>query len=211
MNKNTIKCAVIFTVLMSAMLSACDNQPAQPPFSQAPLAGARIGGAFTLIDQDGKARSDAEFAGKFRMVYFGYTSCPDVCQPDMQNLMAGLRLYEKDHAELANKIQPFFITVDPGRDRPDKLKQFVSAFHPRLIGLTGTPADIAKVTKEFAVVASRVPGGTDESYTMSHSQTPYLMGPDGAPLDLLPVDDPGTQVNEGSPSAVADTLSRWVR
>ncbi len=193
------------------MLSACHSQPAQPPLSDAPLAGARIGGAFTLIDQDGKPRSNTEFTGNYRMVYFGYTSCPDVCQPDMQHLMAGLRLYEKDHPKLAAKIQPFFITVDPGRDSPDKLKQFVSAFHPRLIGLTGAPADIAKVTKEFAVVASRVPGGTDESYTMSHSQTPYLMGPDGESLDLLPVDDSRTQANEGSAKAVAAMLSRWVR
>ena len=164
-----------------------------------------------LTDQDGKKRSWKEFEGKYRIVYFGYTNCPDICTPDMQNLMAGLKAFEKASPDLAAKIQPIFITVDPKRDTPEILKQFVSAFHPRAIGLTGTDAEIADATKKFAIYASRVEGSTPESYLMSHSQTPYLMGPDGKPLAIMPADQPNTDANEGAPKLVEAELAKWVR
>jgi protein SCO1/2 len=129
----------------------------------------------------------------------------------MQNLMAGLKAYEKSHPELGAKIQPIFITVDPLRDTPEVLKQFVSAFHPRAIGLTGTEAEIADAAKKFAIYTSRVEGSSPESYLMSHSQTPYLMGPDGKPLALMPADVPNTDVNEGAPNLVEAELAKWVR
>ena len=200
-----------FVLFAALLVGACQAQPSQPPLSQAPLAGAAIGGDFTLTDQDGKARSYAEFNGKYRIVYFGYTNCPDICTPDMQNLMAGLKLFEKSHPALAAKLQPIFITVDPTRDTPAILKQFVSAFHPRLIGLTGTEAQIAETAKKFAVYYGKVPGGTATSYVMSHSQTPYLMGPDGKPLAILPADTPQTPENDGAPDMVAAELAKWVR
>ena len=205
MNKIVILCVA------SLLLSACNQSPVQPPFSQAPLAGAKIGGPFTLTDQDGKKRSYDDDAGKFRIVYFGYTSCPDICTPDMQQLMAGLIQFEKAQPKLAAKVQPYFITVDPKRDTPAVLKQFVTAFHPRLVGLTGTDAQIAAVAKSFAVYFQKVEGSTPEAYLMSHSQTPYLMGPDGKPLALMPVDAPNTDANEGDPKLVADELAKWVR
>ncbi len=193
------------------LLAGCNNPSSQPPLSSAPLAGANIGGPFTLIDQDGHPRSDREFAGKFRMVYFGYTSCPDICTPDTQNLMAGLKLFEKAHPDLANKIQPFFITVDPERDTPKVLKQFVRAFHPRLIGLTGTPEQIATAAKEFAVYYARVPGSSPDNYVMSHSQNPYLMDTNGKPLALFPTDNAASGAHEGAPEKVAAELEKWVR
>jgi protein SCO1 len=179
--------------------------------SEAPLSGARIGGAFTLTDQDGKRRSDSEFSGKYRIVYFGYTKCPDICTPDMQQLMAGLKRFEKSHPKLAEKIQPIFISVDPQRDNPAVLKEFASAFHPRLIGLTGSAEEIAAVAKRFAVYFERVPGTNGDDYLMSHTQLPYLMGPKGEPLAILPVDTPATKGNEGMPDAVAADLAKWVR
>ena len=196
---------------MLLLLSACNAQPAQPPLRSAPLTGSAIGGAFALTDQDGKARSYDEFNGKYRMVYFGYTGCPDICTPDMQNLMAGLKTFEKSSPALAAKVQPIFITVDPQRDTPAILKQFVSAFHPRLIGLTGSEAQIADVAKKFAVYYGKVPGGKGDSYQMSHSQSPYLMGPDGKPLAILPADTPQSPENEGAPALVATELAKWVR
>jgi protein SCO1 len=192
-------------------LAACQPAPVQPPLSDAPLAGAAIGGDFTLTDQDGKQRSYAEFNGQYRIVYFGYTNCPDICTPDMQNLMAGLKAFEKASPDLAKKIQPIFITVDPARDTPAVLKQFVSAFHPRLIGLTGSEADIAAAAKKFAVYYSRTDGATHDTYVMSHSQTPYLMAPDGKPLAILPADIPKTDGNEGAPDMVVADLAKWVR
>ena len=197
MNKNILAAVLLLT--------ACDNAPEQLPLSSAPLAGATIGGDFTLTDQDGKQRTYAEFDGKYRIVYFGYTNCPDICTPDMQNLMAGMKVFEKASPALAEKIQPIFITVDPQRDTPAVLKQFTAAFHPRLIGLSGTETQIADAAKKFAVVYGRVEGSTPQTYLMSHNQTPYLMGTDGKPLALLPT------ASDGPPALVTAELAKWVR
>lgn len=201
----------LFALSALLFMSACDSAPSQTPLSEAPLAGATIGGDFNLTDQDGKKRSFKEFDGSYRIVYFGYTNCPDICTPDMQNLMAGLKAFEKKNPELAAKIQPIFITVDPSRDTSAVLKQFVSAFHPRAIGLTGTDAEIAETSKKFAIYSSRVEGSSPESYLMSHSQTPYLMGPNGEPLAIMPADVPNTEKNEGAPDLVEAELAKWVR
>ena len=200
MNKN-----ILLAVAAILTLPSCNNAPSQAPLSSAPLAGAAIGGDFSLTDQDGRKRSNAEFDGQYRIIYFGYTNCPDICTPDVQNLMAGLKAFEKTSPELAKKIQPIFITVDPERDKPAVLKQFAAAFHPRLIGLTGTPAEIAATAKKFAVYYDRVEGSTPDAYLMSHSQTPFLMGPDGKPIAILPV------ANEGAASLVTADLVKWVR
>jgi protein SCO1/2 len=205
MNKIFLPC------LAALALSACNAETSQPPLTDAPLAGAAIGGPFTLIDQDGKQRSYDEFQGKYRLVYFGYTQCPDICTPDMQNMMAGLKAFEKANPELGAKVQPLFITVDAKRDTPAVLKQFVSSFHPRLIGLTGSEEQIAAATKSFAIYAAQVEGSSPENYLMSHSQTPYLMGPDGKPLALIPADTPNSEANEGAPELVAAELAKWVR
>ncbi len=207
MNKNVTFCAI----LLALALTGCEAQPGQSASPAAPLAGAAIGGAFTLTDQDGKPRSYAEFDGKYRLIYFGYTNCPDICTPDMQHLMAGLKAFEKAQPDLAAKVQPIFVTVDPKRDTPEVLKQFVSAFHPRLIGLTGDEKAIADVSKSFAVYAQRVEGSSAENYLISHSQTPYLMAPDGKPLVILPADRPNTDANEGDPRLVLADLEKWVR
>lgn len=201
----------VIMFIIAAALAACSPSPTQPPLSQAPLVGAKIGGPFTLIDQDGKAHSYEQDDGKFRIVYFGYTSCPDICTPDMQQLMAGLTQFENTHPELGKKVQPLFITVDPKRDTPAILKQFVSAFHPRLVGLSGTEAQVAAAAKAFAVYFQKVEGSAPDAYLMSHSQTPYLMGTDGKPLALMPVDTPNTDANEGAPKLVAEELAKWVR
>lgn len=202
---------IFLTILIFLLCAACSRDPAQPPLSSAPLAGAAIGGDFTLTDQNGKTRSYKEFDGQYRLIYFGYTSCPDICTPDMQNIMGGLKMFEKSSPKIAAKVQPIFITVDPQRDTPAILKQFVSAFHPRLIGLTGTEAQIAAAAKKFAIYYNRVEGSLPDNYLMSHSQNPYLMGPDGKPLALVPVDNANSPANEGSPQAVADDLVKWVR
>jgi protein SCO1 len=206
MNKTTL--AALSAALL---LVACNEGASQPPLSAAPLAGAAIGGDFTLTDQDGKKRTWQEFDGQYRIVYFGYTNCPDICTPDMQNLMAGLKAFEKTSPELASKIQPIFVTVDPQRDTPDVLKQFVSAFHPRAIGLTGSEAKIAEAAKKFAVFFDRQEGSAQDAYLMSHSQTPFLMAPDGKPIALLPADIPKTDANEGAPTLVEAELAKWVR
>jgi protein SCO1/2 len=187
-------------LLIAAMPVAC-SAPAAP--ARPPLEGATIGGPFTLTDQDGHQVSDTVFKGKYRIVYFGYTYCPDVCPVDVQNLGAGLRALEKSDPALGAKVVPIFISVDPERDTPPVLKQFVSAFHPRMVGLTGTPGAIAKVAKAFAIYYKKgdpAPGG---GYLMDHARVAYLMDPEGKPLALLPQD--------GKPDAIAAELKRWVR
>ncbi len=211
MNKKLLTAHFTTIAATVFLLVACDSEPAQPPLSAAPLAGAAIGGDFSLTDQDGKKRTWTEFKGQYRIVYFGYTNCPDICTPDMQNLMAGLKAFEKASPDAAAKLQPIFITVDPKRDTSAVLKQFVSAFHPRAIGLTGSETEIADAAKKFAVFFEKQAGSAPDAYLMSHSQTPYLMGPDGMPLTILPADIPKTDTNEGAPDLVAADLAKWVR
>ncbi|AYJ86622.1 SCO family protein [Sphingomonas paeninsulae] len=190
------KLAILFSC---TLLAACSPAVAPTP----PLAGARIGGPFTLTDENGKKVSDRDFAGRYRIVYFGYTFCPDVCPTDVANLMHGWQLLGKTDPARANKIQSMFITVDPARDTPDTLKSFTANFDPRLIGLTGTPEAIAAVTKAYGVAVSVQKPTAPGVYFVDHTNAAYLMDPDGKPLALLPSD--------GTPKAIADELSKWVK
>ncbi|WP_375182575.1 SCO family protein, partial [Sphingomonas adhaesiva] len=109
---------------LALALAACSAQPAATP----PLAGARIGGPFTLTDQNGRTVTDRDFAGKYRIMYFGYTYCPDVCPTDAAAIGKGVALLAKSDPDLAKRIVPIFVSVDPERDTPKVLKSFVSAF-----------------------------------------------------------------------------------
>ena len=187
--------------------AACSPQPDAAGNDAAamspPLEGASIGGPFTLTGEDGKPVSDTDFAGKYRIMYFGYTFCPDVCPVDMQNLGAAMRLLDEKDPALSAKIQPIFVTVDPARDTPDVLRQFTDAFYPRLIGLTGSADAIAKVAKDYAVYYQAEPPGPGGGYLVDHSRMAYLMSPAGKPLALLPV--------EGPPQPIVDEIERWAR
>jgi protein SCO1/2 len=138
-----------------------------------------------LIDQYGKKRTDTEFRGKLLIVYFGYTTCPDICPTDLMQI--GLAIDRLGTA--GNEIQPIFISVDPERDTPDVLARYVPSFHQRLIGLTGTPQQIRAVADAYkAYYAEYVPqdGGT---YLIDHTGFIYLMGRSGEYLGFFP---PGT-------------------
>ena len=197
-------------LLLGSALASC-NASGGAASAEPPLAGARIGGPFTLTDQNGRTVSDTNFAGKYRIVYFGYSFCPDICPVDLQKLMRGLAQFEKADAARGAKVTPMFITVDPERDTPAALKPFVSRYHPRLLGLTGTPEQIATVAKEFVVTYNKVPGSAPDRYLMAHSQLAFLMDPDGKPMALLPLDDPSTDADEGAPDKVAAELAKWVK
>lgn len=171
--------------------------------AQGPLAGARIGGPFALTNQDGQRVTDKDYAGKYRIVYFGYSYCPDVCPVDLQLLMQGLRLFERENPAAAAKVQPIFITVDPARDTVPVLKTYAAAFHPRLVALRGTEEETAAVAKAYAVYYRKAENAGASEYLMDHSRQTYLMGPDGKPIALLPQDE--------TPQAVAAELARWVR
>ena len=133
-----------------------------------------VGGPYALTDQDGKPRASTDFGGKYQLVYFGYTFCPDVCPTTLAVMAAALDKMGVDQ----NRIVPVFITVDPQRDTPAVMKKYVAAFGPRFVGLTGTPQQIAQVEKEFRVYAKKQPM-TGGNYGMDHSSVMYLMAPDG--------------------------------
>jgi len=180
------------------VLSACHSGADEPP-----LAGAAIGGPFTLVDQDGRTVSDRQFAGKYRLIYFGYTYCPDACPTDLQALMQGYRLLEREHPDKAAKLQPIFISVDPARDTPPVVKAFVNAFHPRLVGLTGSEAEIKTVAREYGVYYRKEdPRPGQGEYLMDHSRTAILFGPGGEPMVLV--------AQDGPPKEIASELARWI-
>jgi len=190
-----------FLLAPLALLAACSSGTATP--QDPPLAGARIGGPFTLTDQDGKTVSDSSFAGKYRIMYFGYTFCPDVCPTTAQAIGAAMRSLDKSDPAVSAKVVPVFVTVDPARDTPAVLKQFVSAFYPRFVGLTGGAEAVEKVGKEYGVFAAKGEKTANGGYLVSHSNAAYLMGPDGKPIALLPTDQ--------GPDATAAEIKRWVR
>ncbi|HEX3810377.1 MAG TPA: SCO family protein [Rhizomicrobium sp.] len=135
---------------------------------------ANIGGSFALTDQNGHRRTDADFHGRYTLVYFGYTFCPDVCPTTLQVTADALKKLGPE----ADKIVPVFITVDPARDKPAVLKSYLAAFGPQFVGLTGTNAQIASVAKKYHVYYARQPS-PNAAYFMDHSNYIYLMDPDG--------------------------------
>ena len=205
MMNNFQKIASIFSLaFIVPLLSACNpaGNSASNSIEEPPLAGAKIGGSFTLTNQDGGKTSDSDLSGQYRIMYFGYSYCPDVCPVDLQKVMQGLAAAEKTDPALAEKIQPIFVTIDPERDKPEQLKQYVSAFHPRLIGLTGSPDEIAEVAEKFLIIYNRREVDGMSEYLMDHSRQAYLFGPQGEPLAMLPYD--------GTPEEVAAEIQRWV-
>jgi protein SCO1 len=137
---------------------------------------ALIGGPFTLVDQNGNTVTDRDFRGKYMLIFFGFTHCPDICPAELQVMTAALdQLGNK-----ADKVLPIFVTVDPQRDTPEVLRDFVKNFSPRLVGLTGSPEAVAAAAKAYRVVYSKVElPNSAGGYTVDHSALVYLMGPDG--------------------------------
>jgi cytochrome oxidase Cu insertion factor (SCO1/SenC/PrrC family) len=143
-----------------------------------------IGGPFALVDHTGRPRTEADFRGKLLLVYFGFTHCPDVCVTDLQAI--GLALDQLDAA--ADAVQPLFITLDPERDTPHHLADYVPSFHPRLIGLSGDATTIRQAARAYKVYYAKVPI-KDADYTIDHSAFIYLMDRAGQYLGFFP---PGT-------------------
>ena len=188
---------LVLSAVFALALAACAG-----PVEEPPLADARIGGPFALTDQDGKNVTERDFAGVYKIVYFGFAHCPDICPTDLASVGQALRKLEKEDPGLARKVQPIFITTDPERDTPPVLKQYLRAFHPRIVGLTGTPQQVADAAKAYAVYYEKVPGEGD-GYVMNHSRILYLMGPAGEPIAMLPDKD--------GAAGIAAALERWVR
>jgi protein SCO1/2 len=143
----------------------------------AQVARPAVGGPFALVDTQGRAVTESDFRGRFMLVYFGFTYCPDVCPTSLTAIAQALDRLGAD----ADKVVPVFITVDPERDTPEQMKEYVRHFHPRLVGLTGTPEQIAAAAKAYRVyyAKAKASGAPADDYTMDHTSIIYLMGRDG--------------------------------
>jgi len=164
---------IIAAALMALAAAACN--PEGPRFQASDVTGAAFGHDFKLTDQNGKPRSLADFRGKAVVIFFGYTQCPDVCPTTLSDLAAAMQKLGTD----ASRVQVLFVTVDPERDTPELLSQYVPAFNPTFLGLYGDAAATAAAAREFKVLYQKQPGSTPGSYSMDHSAGTFIFDPQG--------------------------------
>jgi cytochrome oxidase Cu insertion factor (SCO1/SenC/PrrC family) len=162
-----------------------------------------VGGPFQMTDQNGKPVTEASYAGRYLMVFFGYTFCPDVCPQALQVIGTALDIYKENGGD-SDKIVPIFVTVDAERDTPEILKEYLSNFHPAIQGLSGSVAQTTAMGKAYRVYYAKVkdPDSSAE-YLMDHTSLTYLMGPDG--------DYVGHFSHTASPEQIAERLTKLVR
>ncbi|MGF1607883.1 MAG: SCO family protein [Kiloniellales bacterium] len=182
--------AVLAVLLAAGPGRTAEQTDAQAPAAagQTPAAGFPVtfGGPFSLVDHRGRPRSDSDFRGRFLLIYFGYTTCPDICPTNLQIMADALDLLD----DKADQVQPLFITVDPARDTVQRIQDYIDHFHPRLIGLTGSEAQVRAAAKAYRVHRSKLvlADAAPEDYLVNHSSITFLMGPDGAFVTLFPHD-----------------------
>jgi cytochrome oxidase Cu insertion factor (SCO1/SenC/PrrC family) len=159
-----------------------------------------FGGPFHLTDEQGRQVGPDAYAGKFMLVYFGYSYCPDICPTDLTIMATALDAL----GERADQVQPLLISVDPSRDTPEALREFTDAFHPNLIGLTGTEVEIVAAAKAYRVHRRRfqMEGMSGDDYLVDHSTLTYLMGPDGRFLSMFP--------RGSTPERMAEVLRKYL-
>ena len=181
-------------------LASCDNffAPARGHFNSVDVTGGGMGGPIQLADHDGKVRTLADFRDKVVVIVFGFTHCPDVCPTTLADMASAVNQL----GEKGRHVQVLFVTVDPKRDTAEVLKQYVPAFHGGFIGLRGTAAETAQVTKAFHVYANERPGKTPESYTVDHSAQSFVIDREGRLRLLIP---PAMK-----PAAIASDLKKLI-
>jgi len=162
----------------------------------------QIGGPFTLVNGDGKTVTEKDFIGKYQIIFFGFTFCPDICPTELQNIQAALDIAGKD---IADKTQVILISIDPERDTPAKMREYTRQFGDNIAGLTGTPEQIEAVARAFKIYYARSAETADdeENYLMDHSSFVYFMNRDGKYLSVFRA---GTD-----PKEMADTLTADIK
>jgi protein SCO1/2 len=153
--------------------------------------GVAFGGPFTLTASDGSTKTDESFRGRWMLVYFGYTHCPNICPMTLSAISRALDTL----GPLAAKVQPVYITIDPERDTPEQMDDYTRAFDPRIVGLTGTPQAIATVANEYRVFYKKVAGQSGDDYSMMHSSYIYVMDPDGRYVTLITQSEDPTAIS----------------
>jgi len=162
---------------------------------------ALVGGPFTMTDHTGAKVTEKTFLGRYMLVFFGYTYCPDICPTELQVMMAAL----DSMGPQAEKIRPVFVSVDPERDTPEVLKSYVENFGPQLVGLTGTPEEVAGIAKAYRVYYAKSGDKESPDYLMDHSSIIYLMGPDGRFVKHMPYTTDAAKLAEELKEALASS------
>jgi cytochrome oxidase Cu insertion factor (SCO1/SenC/PrrC family) len=162
---------------------------------------ALVGGPFTLIDQHGAEVTEQDFAGRYMLIYFGYTYCPDFCPMSLSNMTQALDMLPPEQAE---QVVPILITVDPERDTVEQLAEYAPLFHPRLVALSGTPEQTKEAAKAYRVYFSKAGNGDGSDYLMDHSTFIYLMGPDGRYVRHFSHSATPEEIAAGIEAAIAD-------
>lgn len=176
--------------LTTLQLSGGGAGPTMTQVSGKPL----IGGPFRLIDHTGKPVTEKDFLGRYTLVFFGYTYCPDVCPAELQVMTAAM----EQLGEKSEKVTPVFITIDPKRDTVEQMASYVSHFHKRLVGLTGSHEEVRAAAKAYRVYYARAKDdGSSADYLMDHSSVVYLMGPDGEYATHFSYGTPPDKMAEG--------------
>ena len=153
------------------------TSPPAPPANPTTTGEALIGGPFSLVAQDGRRVTDGDLKGRFALVYFGYTHCPDMCPLGLEKVTRAMELLPPAAAE---RVQPVFITFDPARDTPEVMRAYAASFHPRLLALTGSEAEVQGALKAYRVYARKADdANAGGEYLVDHSTFTYVMGPDG--------------------------------
>lgn len=185
---------IAFCALMAGaagIISACSEN--KPKFAAIDITGADYARDFALTDHNGQPRSIKDFAGKIVVIFFGYTQCPDVCPTSMAELVEVKKLLGKD----GERLQGLFVTVDPERDTPAMLKEYMGNFDPTFLALYTTPEKLEALAKDYKVYFKKVDGKTPTSYTMDHSAGSYVYDTQGK-LRLY------TRYGSGAPALAAD-------
>ena len=155
----------------AALAGGCDRlSGAKSPFKAIDVTGAPMGGELRLTDHNGKPRTLADFRGKVVLVNFGYTQCPDVCPTTLADLASAMKKLGAD----ASQVQVLFVTVDPKRDKPELLREYLPAFDPNFLGLYGGEESTKKVTRDFKIYTQERPGKTPETYTVDHAAQTFV-------------------------------------
>jgi len=184
--------------VLAIPLVAPPSLAAGPPAAAGDALSRAFGGPFELVDHTGAARTDRDFLGRYVLITFGYIYCPDICPTNLQAMSDALDLT----GPAAERVQPLFVSVDPERDTVDVLGSYVGHFHPRLIGLTGSEAQVRAAARAYRVHRSKVLMDGEDDYLVNHSSLTFLMGPQGGFVTLFPH---GTEAEK-----MADAIHRHV-
>jgi protein SCO1/2 len=169
------RCLLALACVCCIALAGCSRSSNSLSLKATDVSGADFGRELQLTDFNGQPRKLSDFRGKVVVVFFGYTHCPDVCPTTMSELASAMKKLGAD----ADKVQVLFVTADPERDTPEILKQYVTAFDARFLGLRGTPQQTAQAAKDFKVLIQKNPGSSPDNYTVDHSSGTYLYDPQG--------------------------------